>query len=437
MRPAKDNVRHKAASEEDGGQVSGTADRASVREKAALRRAVASLILTQMIGWGSIFHVPAVLYAHISAGTGISQEYVFGGLTLMLLIAAVLAAPVGRALERDGSRRWMAIGSVTTATGLCALATAQGPFLFLVAWILFGAAMPIALTQAASTAIVQIASARARQAIAILLLVTGFSSTLNWPTLLGLSDALTWRGAILAYAAANIAICLPLHLWSLPGQEAVLKDVVRPLPASDSAAASRIQVPGAYWLAAITFALGGMLTWGLPLHMVGILTGFGHTETAAVAIGGLFGPGQVLARGFEMAGGKRVDILTIGIVAAVLMLIGLGTLLAIGELRSGAIAFSIAYGLSAGLISIVRAIAPLRLFGAAAYARVLGRLNVPQNIAFAATPFGFAVIRESWGARALVEVSLGLALLCLVSTALLSRRVRAAERLTPPLSEAR
>ena len=421
---------------EEDGQVSGTADRASVRETAALRRGVLSLIITQIVGWGSIFHVPAVLYAHISAGTGISQEYVFGGLTLMLLIAAVLAAPVGRALERDGSRRWMAIGSVTTALGLCALAAAQGPFLFLVAWLLFGIAMPIALTQAASTAIVQIAPGRARQAIAILLLVTGFSSTLNWPTLLFLSDALTWRGAALTYAVANLAICLPLHLWSLPGREALLKDIARPRPVSETTPPP-IHVPGAYWLAAITFALGGMLTWGLPLHMVGILTGFGHTETAAVAIGGLFGPGQVLARAFEMAGGKRVDILTIGVVAAVLMLIGLGTLLSLGELRSGAIAFSIAYGLSAGLISIVRAIAPLRLFGVAAYARVLGRLNVPQNIAFAATPFGFAVIRENWGARALVEVSLGLALLCLVSTTLLSRRVMVAERRAQALSAGR
>ena len=183
--------------------MSGTADRIDARTRTALRRAVLCLILTQMVGWGSIFHVPAVLYAHISAGTGLSQEYVFGGLTLMLLIAAVLAAPVGRALERDGARRWMAIGSVTTALGLCALAAAQGPILFLVAWILFGIAMPIALNQAASTAIVQITPNRARQAIAILLLVTGFSSTLNWPSLIWLADALTWRGAVLAYAVVN------------------------------------------------------------------------------------------------------------------------------------------------------------------------------------------------------------------------------------------
>jgi MFS family permease len=417
--------------------VSGTADRIDARTRSTLRRAVLVLILTQMIGWGSIFHVPAVLYAHISAGTGISQQYVFGGLTLMLLIAAALAAPIGRALERDGSRKWMAAGSIVTAVGLCALAAADGPFLFLVAWVLFGAAMPIALTQAASTAIVQISPARARQAIAILLLVTGFSSTLNWPSLIWLADAFTWRGAVLAYAAMNLVVCLPLHLWSIPGREVLVRDVANEAFSSEVIAPPPPAVRGAYSLAAITFALGGMLTWGLPLHMVGILTGFGHAEKSAVAIGGLFGPGQVLARGFEMVGGKRVDILTMGIVAAVLMLIALGSLLAWGELVAGAVVFSVSYGLSAGLISIVRAIAPLRLFGAASYARVLGRLNVPQNIAFALTPFGFAVISESWGARALVEVSLGLALLCLVSTALLHRRVMAAEARARSLSEAR
>jgi predicted MFS family arabinose efflux permease len=294
--------------------------------------------------------------------------------------------------------------------------------------MVFGAAMPIALNQAASTALVQVAPARARQAIAILLLVTGVSSVFAWPLLIWLADALGWRGALVVFAVLNVVVSMPLHAWSLPGPEAGLRDRHDPAPASEHLARSPRPIRGAYALAAISFALGGMLTWGLPLHMVGILTGFGHDEKSAVAIGSLFGPGQMLARGVEMVGGSRFDILTVGVAAALLMPMALGALLAWGEVPAGAVAFAVIYGLSAGFISVVRAVGPLRLFGAAAYARMLGRLNLPQNIAFAVTPFGFAVIREGWGARLLIEISLALAILCLIATVLLYRRAMAAER---------
>ena len=408
--------------------MSGAADRASARAREALRRAVLSLIVTQMVGWGSVFHAPAVLYAHMSEGIGISREFVFGGLTVMLIIAALLSAPVGRVLERDGSRRWMVTGSALTALALCMLAAAQGPILFLLSWVVFGAAMPIALNQAASTAIVQIAPARARNAIAILLLVTGVSSVIAWPMLIWLADAFGWRGALIVFAGLNVLVCMPLHAWSLPGPTQARQERRDPEPLPESLAPPPEPVRGAYPLAAISFALAGMLTWGLPLHMVGILTGFGHEEKTAVAIGSLFGPGQMISRGFEMVGGSRFDILTTGVMAALLMPMALAALLAWGESPGGAIAFAVVYGLSAGFISIVRAVAPLRLFGVAAYARMLGRLNMPQNIAFAITPFGFAVISGTWGARLLIEISLGLALLCLVSIVLLHRRVMAAER---------
>jgi predicted MFS family arabinose efflux permease len=387
-----------------------------------------SLILTQMVAWGSVFHAPAVLYAHMASGTGIAPEFVFGGLTVMLLIGGLLSPAAGRVLERDGARRWMVIGSGLVALGLCVLAMARGPVAFLLAWAIFGAAMPIALNQGASTALVQIAPARARNAIAILLLVTGVSSFVAWPTLIWLADGLGWRGALVVFAALNVFVCMPLHAWSLPGPAQALRERDDPEPLPESLAPPPVPVRGAYALAAISFALGGMLTWGLPLHMVGILTGFGHAEKTAVAVGSLFGLGQMLARGFEMVGGRRFDILTIGVLAALLMPAALAALLVWGASPAGAVAFAIVYGLSTGFMSIVRAVAPLRLFGVAAYARVLGRLNVPQNIAFGVTPFGFALVRESWGAQALVEIALGLAWLCLVATVLLQLRVRAVER---------
>lgn len=386
--------------------------------------AVGALTVTQMVGWGTTFHIPAVLSARISAGTGLSRAIVFGGVTLMLLVAAAISPAVGRLLDRDGARRWMAIGSLLTASGLLIMSTATGPLVFGLAWLVFGFAMPLALNQGASTALVHIAPDRARGAIAVLLLISGFSSTIAWPVLIGLDEALGWRACLVVCAGFNLLICLPLHLFGLPrGRMLVDRSLVGPAPAE--AASQPPPAPGMFTLAAITFSLAGMLTWGLPLHMIGILEGFGHSEAVAVSIGALLGAGQVLARGFEMLGGHRFGILAVGVGSAALMPVALVVLWAWGASWPGALVFVIGYGMSAGLISIVRAVAPLRLFGAAAYATVLGRLGLPQNIAFAAAPLGFAVLLDQFGVGPVVWTAFAIGLVCLVTMIELARRAPA------------
>lgn len=388
--------------------------------------AIATLTVTQTIGWGTTFHVPAVLSERVGADTGLSPAVVFGGLTIMLVVAAVLAPWAGRLLERRGSRILMMAGSLLTALGLAILAFSRGPLGFGLAWAVLGLAMPFALNQAASTALVQIAPDRARRAIAVVLMLSGFSGTLAWPALIWLDGAFGWRGAVLIGAALNVLVCLPLHAVGLPRGRVVPLAPLRPSAAPDPAPPDARPVPGAFWLTAVTFSLSGMLTWGLPLHMIGILRDYGHAEATAVWIGALFGPGQVLARGFELFGGRRFDILTVGVVSALLMPLALALLLAAGSSISGAVGFAIAYGVSAGLATIVRAVAPLRLFGAAAYATVLGRLSVPQNAAFATAPLGFAAIRDAWGAPALAALALAIAAICLVTTVILAARARRA-----------
>ncbi|WP_299564875.1 MFS transporter [Enterovirga sp.] len=392
----------------------------------SLSLAVGGLTVTQIVGWGTTFHIPAVLSGRLARGIGLPGELIFGGITLMLVVAAAIAPAVGRALDRDGARRWMVTGSVLAALGLALLAAAEGPILFAAAWVVFGAVMPLALNQSASTALVQISPASARRAIALLLLLTGLSSTIAWPVLISLDAAFGWRVTLLILAAVHLFVCAPLHLLCLPAGRVLTEAApLAPRPDGEPGPGAPAPIPGAFALAAVAFSLSGMLTWGLPLHMVGLLQAYGHAETAAVAIGALVGPGQVLARAFEMLGGSRIGILEVGVGAALLMPVALGVLLLWGASPLGALVFSIGYGLSAGLISIVRAVAPLRLFGAAAYAAMLGRLNVPQNIAFAAAPLGFAVILERFGAAALTGLALAVALVCLGTMWRLARRAAA------------
>lgn len=388
----------------------------------ALGMAVAALTVSQVAGWGTSFHVAAALSDRLAGGLGFPTAVIFGGVTAMLVVAAFFSPISGRLMDRHGARRWMTVGSLLGALGLLSLSLAQGWFLFGLAWMLFGLAMPFALTQGASIALVQIAPDRARRAIALLYVLIGFSPAISWPILIALDAQFGWRGALLVLAGFQAFVTAPLHFFCLPAGR-VLADHPVAAPGEAREAPPPVVAParGTFALAAICFSTSGLLSFGLPLHMIGLLQGYGHAQAAAVAIGSLIGPGQVLARAFDILGGARFPILNVGVAAAILMPIALVVLLLAGTTPAGAIVFVFAYGLSAGLMSVVRAVAPLKLFGAAAYAVVTGRLGVPQNMAFALAPLGFALLKEQFGAPSVAIVSLMVAFSCLVSTVLLVR----------------
>ena len=392
----------------------------------ALGLAVAALTVTQVAGWGTSFHVAAALSDRLAAGLDFPPAVIFGGVTVMLVVAALLSPLSGRLMDRDGARRWMTIGSLLGALGLLALAYAQGGLMFGLAWVLFGIAMPFALTQGASIALVQIAPDRARRAIGLLYVLIGLSPAISWPILIALDGRFGWRGTLLVLAAFQVLVTASLHFFCLPkGRMLADHPVLRKPDEAEAEAKAEpppiVPAPGTFALAAICFSSSGVLSFGFPLHMIGILQDYGHGATAAVAIGALIGPGQVLARAFDILGGSRFPILKVGIAAALLMPTALLVLLLGGTSTTGAVVFVFAYGVSAGLMSVVRAVAPLKLFGAAAYAIITGRLGVPQNMAFAAAPLGFALLKDWSGAPAVALVSLAISLACLVSMVALVR----------------
>src|SRR5688572_12872362 len=144
----------------------------------ALASAICGLALTMMIGWGSTYYVPAVLAPALRSDLGLSEEAVFSGVTVMLLVAAAVAPFAGRVMERIGARGPLVVGSLMMTLALVGLSLAQGLWSYLLVWVLIGAATPLALSQAAVSAIAERAGSNARRAVSTLLLLSGFSSTI-------------------------------------------------------------------------------------------------------------------------------------------------------------------------------------------------------------------------------------------------------------------
>ena len=374
--------------------------------------AILGLAVTQMTGWGTTYYLPAVLVGPIEADLRLSREIIFGGVTIMLLVGAVVAPRAGAYISRNGARGPMLLGSVLLATSLAVLSGAQGLPGYALAWAIVGVGLPLGLTQAAVSAMAIIAGPNARRAISALLLVSGASSSLFWPLTAWLEANVGWRMTCLIFAALNLFLCAPIHALLLRRGGAALaagaSTVSYPEPGPPLSAAERRI---GFVLAAIAFSLSGFVTWGFPLHAIEILKGLGLPAATAVLVGTLIGPSQIAARIGEVVFGGRAGILVVGVVAMAVMPLAVALPLVAETSVRIAAAFMIGYGLAAGAMTIVRSVAPLTLFGRDAYAVVLGRLAVPQNIAFALSPMLLAAVMSYAGPRATLAVVCGASLL--------------------------
>lgn len=357
---------------------------------------IAGLGVTQILGWGSTYYLPAVLARPIADDTGWGLSWVVGGLSLGMLVAGLASPRVGRTIERRGGRPVLASASALLAAGLAGLGLAQSLPLHLAAWVVIGLGMGAGLYDAAFAALGRLYGHAARAAITNLTLFGGFASTVCWPLSAFLVEAAGWRGACLAYAALHLALSLPIHLALVPRTP--------PLPLSPPPTSRPAPQPSplpaqgrraALLLLAATLTLSWTIQGVLSVHLLTLLQMRGVELAAAVALGALVGPSQVGGRLAEkLLGGRYHPIWTMA--ASTLLVAG-----SLGLLWAGfpiVAACLIPYGAGVGISSIARGTLPLALFGAAGYATLMGRLAAPAMVAGALAPWAGALLLQATGA---------------------------------------
>ncbi len=368
----------------------------------------------QILGWGTTFYLPAVLGPPIGASLGLGQDIVFGGVTVMYLVGATLAPRMGRMIDARGARPVMAAGCLVAAAALALLALAQGLAGYVAAWVIIGVMLPMTLGQAGYAAIAQAVPAQAaRRAMTLMTLMTGVTSTIAWPATAALEARLGWRGTCLAFAAGHLLIALPLYLAVLP----------RAAPVRESEGERQrgaVALPrGRFLLLVLALGLPNAITSGLSLVSIALLAALGHASAAAIAIAALHGPAQIIARMVDLALGPRTTAMATGLFAAALMPLSLLPLLA-GGAATWASLFTIAFGVSSGLMTVVRAALPLELAGASGYGTLTGRLALPGNVMIAAAPPLFAAMLQAGGPLAAAGLAGSLSLVALAALAVLA-----------------
>jgi MFS family permease len=379
---------------------------------------------TQIIGYGTTYYAFAILAAPIADHVSWPVSWVFGALSLSLLVGGFAAPRVGRMIDRHGAGPVMAIGSLATAAALVVVALAPNGPLLVAALCLVEIAATLVLYDAAFAAIVQICGPTGRLRITHLTLIAGFASTLFWPLTAWLQAQMAWQSVFLVFAALNAFVCLPLHV--LIARRHPFR--VSGRPGGGGAPVTEAELPAsmaarAMVLVALGFALSGFLLSALLAQMVPALQALG-LGASALLVSTLFGPAQVLVRFVNMAAGARQHPLTITMVAMALPLAAVLLLTATAPSVAGAALFAVLLGFGSGLKSIVQGSLPLALFGSASYGARLGRLALVRQFLAAMAPFGFALGIEQAGASSslLVLVLVGAGgLLCFVAVGRLRR----------------
>ena len=379
-----------------------TAEPASMRPRWVV---VSAIGIAQILAWGSTYYLLSLLAGPIVTDTGWPLAWVFGALSVGLLVSGLISPRIGHLIDGHGGRPVLAASAVLMGVGLCGAGLAPTLPAFIAAWVVIGAGMGAGLYDPAFSALGRIYGEAARPAITQVTLFGGFASTVCWPLTAILAETLGWRGACLTYAAIHIVVVLPLYLFGMPRE-------ARSTPAPNLAGAAprgslRPDQRGPFLLLAAGFTLAYATMTVIAVQLPALLQAQGLTLAAAVGLGVLIGPSQVGGRILEMVFGRKTHPIWSLVASTALVAIGILALAGDGRLAAAGI---ILYGMGSGIRSIARGTVPLAMFGQEGYAILMGRLALPTLLATAVAPLLGTWLLDGLGASGTLHVLLAASL---------------------------
>ncbi len=377
---------------------------------------MALLAASVAVAFGVLLYAFSVLITDEAAGAEFSTttlSVAYGGAVLM---AGLLAIPVGRQADRHGVRGLVGAGAVTGAAGLVALAAAQEPWHVVAAsWGLIGPAGAMSFYEPAFVAVGQWFGARQRaRALALLTVVGGLAGPVFIPTTSGLVSALEWRATALILALV-LAGAGTLSAAVLPAQRT---PPARREPRDEETAAHLLRNRRFVLYSASVLLMFGALQ-AVLFHRIASFEELGWSvglvslwasASGLLSFAGRFGAPFLGDR----YGALRVNWLTLAAVGATVVLM-------IDATASWQLALHfILFGPAFGAVLPLRAAVMSDWYSGAAYGRIMGLQWTLASVAGAAGPAGVGVLRDATGGYTgpwvLVAAALALATLLAVAS---------------------
>lgn len=363
------------------------------------RALITALGIGQVCAWGTLYYSFPLIAEAMMAELGWSKTDVYGAATIGLVLAGLLAYPVGVAVDKGYGRVLM--GGASLMAGILLALWSQVDslvgFYLLIAGI--GALQAAALYEPAFAVMARrVGAGKARTGITAITLWGGFASTLFIPLVQFLLDHVGWRDALLVLALINGVICTIAYVGFIrPAKDAIHFD---PPDQKNVLTTDRQEVRAAchkpvFWLLMLALtAYAGAFT-AFTFHMYPLLLENGLSTSNVVWAIATIGPAQVAGRILISIFGSGSSMRRIGsFVVAAFPLVFI--VLALRPTSMWVVTtVCIVYGASNGIFTIVRGLVVPEMLSRRAYGAINGLLNFPSTLARAFAPVAVALLWSS------------------------------------------
>ncbi|MGZ6391221.1 MAG: MFS transporter [Ktedonobacterales bacterium] len=372
-------------------------------------RMLLTVSFTEMVSWGVLYYAFTVFVKPMHAALGWSTAELSGAFSLALLVSAVAALPVGRWLDRHGTRWLMTCGSCVAALLVLAWGRVDNLGVFYLIWCGIGITMAAVLYEPAFALVATWFRRRRARALTVLTFIAGFASVVFVPLAQWLVQAQGWRAALVTLALLLALITIPLHAVVLrrrPADLGLAPDGIAdmsPAPLAQVAHGSEEGVPtnvalhgSTFWWIAAAFALTMLAAGAITVHLVPYLIDSGYSPGFAASMVGLIGimalPGRLV---FTMLG----ELIPRRLVTAMLFLLQAVALPALVLIPGvgGVLCFVVLFGAGFGAITPARAALVADHYGSTHYARINSVLGLFVTGARAVAPVGVGIVYDLLG----------------------------------------
>jgi MFS family permease len=373
------------------------------------------LSVTQLISWGSVFYLFALIMGPIQDTLGLGRAEVSVAFSMSLLMEGLVAYPIGRLIDKGHERLVMTGGSLLLCLGLALHSFVAQAWQFYAVWVLLGTGCAMTLYTPAFAVLTRRFPLDFRRAIITLTFLGGLASTVFIPLMAWLIAHIGWRDTLLVLASFQLLVCAPIHFLGLRG--APKRSAIAPVQslansaasasmsasASSSVASSTSVVHSAMpaparepfkpllrskaFLYSAAFNLTTMsVTVALPAHMISLLQESGLPPLWVVAIPATIGAVQVLGRMLLLLFERHMNIHKSNRWITWLLPLGLLCLIFSNGHPGLALAFVMFFGLGNGLLTIIKGTIMASYVSQAHVATLNGAIGVPVAIARSSAP---------------------------------------------------
>ncbi len=172
---------------------------------------VAGLSVTELVSWGVLIYAFSVFVVPMRDELGMSSAALNGAYTTGVVICGIVGIPVGRWLQRHGSRALMTTGSLLAVAGLLSWSQVHTLAELYASFCLIGLATAATLYEPAFAVTAAWFHRRRAHAVLILTIAGGLSSTVFSPLTSALVNEQGWRTALISLAVIVAVVTVPIH----------------------------------------------------------------------------------------------------------------------------------------------------------------------------------------------------------------------------------